>query len=102
VAASTGTLIYGGDYTNEDPSTSSSGYGNCDVAIDLGAQDSSNNGLYPQATVWIGAAYAGNTTGNTYSFLAVAIAGQINGKYAIFLLGFDNVQPWAIYLLQSN
>jgi len=102
VAASTGTLIYGGDYTNEDPSTSSSGYGNCDVAIDLGAQDRSNNGLYPQATVWMGAAYAGNPNGSAYSFPAVAIAGQINGKYAIFLLGFDNVQPWAIYLLQSN
>jgi hypothetical protein len=28
--------------------------------------------------------------------------GQINGKYAIFLLGYDNSQPWAIYLLQSN
>jgi hypothetical protein len=38
----------------------------------------------------------------TYSFSAVAIAGQLNGKYALFLLGFDNTQPWAIYLLQSN
>jgi hypothetical protein len=101
--AQTGTLsngIYGGDFKNDDPSTYPSG--NCDVAIDLGTQDSANNGLYPQATVWIGAAYAGNTAGNTYAFPAVAIAGQINGKYAIFLIGFDSVQPWAIYLLQSN
>ncbi len=102
VAASTGTLIYGGDFTSDDPSTSSSGYGNCDLAIDLGTQDSSNNGLFPKATVWLGANFAGNTTKSTYSFSAVAIAGQLNGKSAIFILGVDSTQPWAIYLLQSN
>jgi hypothetical protein len=32
----------------------------------------------------------------------VAIAGQLNGKYAIFVLGVDSTQPWAIYLMQSN
>ncbi len=41
-----------------------------------------------------------------YSFPAVAIAGQLNGKYAIFLIGTDSVgspnQAWGIYLLQSN
>jgi hypothetical protein len=102
VAANSGTLIYGGDYTNDDPSTSSSGFGNCDLAIDLGTQDASNNGLYPKATVWLGASYAANTTGKTYSFPAVVIAGQLNGKFALFLLGADSTQPWAIYLLQSN
>ncbi len=102
IAPSNGTLIYGGDYTNDDPSKSSDGFGNCDLAIDLGAQDSANNGLFPNATVWLGASYAANTTGKTYSFPAVAIAGQLNGKYAIFLLGVDSTQPWAVYLLQSN
>jgi hypothetical protein len=102
VAASTSTLLYGGDFTKDDPSTSSDGFGNCDLAIDLGAQDSTNNGLFRNAKVWLGSAYAGNTTGKTYSFSVVAIAGQLNGKYAIFLLGVDSTEPWTIYLLQSN
>lgn len=103
-AAQTGPLvngIYGGDYTNDDPSTSPDGYGNCDFAVDLGPEDSANYGLYPGATVWMGATYAANTTATTYSFPAVAIAGQINGKYAIFLIGYDSTQPWSIYLLES-
>jgi hypothetical protein len=98
VAAGSGTLIYGGDFPNDDPS----GSGNCDFAIDLGTQDAANNGLYPHATVWVGASYAANPSGVTYSFPAVAIAGQIKGKYAIFLIGADSTQPWAVYLLQSN
>lgn len=106
VAASTSTLIYGGDFPQsngqDNPSAGSNGFGNCDLAIDLGTQDPSNNGSYPQATVWMGASYAANTTGKTYSFPAVAIAGQLNGKNAIFVLGVDSTQPWAIYLLQSN
>jgi hypothetical protein len=98
VAASSTTAIYGGDFPNDNPSNSA----NDDLAIDLGAQDSKNNGLFPSATVCLGANYAGNTTGTTYSFSAVAIAGQLNGKNAIFVLGVDSTQPWAIYLLQSN
>jgi YD repeat-containing protein len=102
VPAADTNVLFGGDFHNDDPSTSSTGYGNCDVAIDLGTEDSSNYGLYTSAKVYMLASYAGNTTGSTDSFSAVAIAGLINGKYAIFVLGDDNVQPWAIYLLQSN
>ena len=102
VAPGASTLIYGGDFSNDDPSTSSSGFGNCDFAIDLGSQDSANNGRYPHATVWVGADYAANSTGVSYSFPAIAITAQLNGKYAIFLIGVDSSQPWAIYLLQSN
>lgn len=98
----TGTLIYGGDFTNDDPSTSPNGYGNCDFAIDLGAQSPSSNGLYPNATIWVGAGYSANSTGATYSFPAVAIAGQVGSKFALFLIAVDSTQPWAIYLLQSN
>jgi hypothetical protein len=99
--------IYGGDFKNNDPSTSTDGYGRCDFAIDLGAQDPSTNGLFPRATVYVGPTFAGNTTRTTInSFHAVAIAGQLNGKYAIFLIGEDTVgspkQAWGIYLLQSN
>lgn len=102
VAANTATLIYGGDFTNDDPSTYPNGFGNCDLAIDLGEQDTSNNGLYPNAKVWLGASYQANITGTTYLFSAVAIVGQLNGKNAIFVLGVDSTQPWSIYLLQSN
>jgi len=107
VAPGTSTTLYGGDFTNNDPTTSTTGYGICDFAIDLGAQDTSTNGLFPSATVYVGPTFAGNTTRTTtYSFPAVAIAGQLNGKYAIFLIGEDTVgspnQPWGIYLLQSN
>lgn len=102
VVANTGATIYGGDFTNDDPSTSPDGFGNSNLAIDLGKQDASNDGLFPSATICLGASYAANTTGKTYSFPAVAIAGQLNGKYAIFVLGVDPTQPWAIYLLPSN
>ena len=82
--------IYGGDFPNNDPSTSTDGYGNCDLAIDLGTQDSSNNGLYPNATVWMDGV-SGHLLSpifwQTYPFPAVAIAGQLDAKYAIFLIG---------------
>jgi hypothetical protein len=40
-------LIYGGDFPQangqDNPSASPNGFGNCDLAIDLGTQDPSNN-----------------------------------------------------------
>ncbi|HEY1742009.1 MAG TPA: hypothetical protein VGG18_02505 [Granulicella sp.] len=95
---SSGTSIYGGDFPSGNPANSS----NCDFAIDLGQQDTSNNGLYPQAKVWLGPSYPGYSPSIKYPFSAVAVAGQLGGKYAIFLIGFDSIQPWAVYLLQSN
>ncbi len=101
---SSSTVLYGGEFANNNPSANS--FGNCDLAIDLGTQDPNNNGLYPAATVYVSAAFFENSTNSAYSFPAVAIAGQINGKYAIFLIGVDTTgtpnQPWGIYLLQSN
>jgi hypothetical protein len=102
VGTSTTALIYGGDFTNDDPTTGTNGFGNCDLAVDLGLQDAGNGGLFANAKVWLFAPYAANTTMKADSFSAVAIAGQLNGKFAIFLLGEDASQPWAIYLLQSN
>jgi hypothetical protein len=103
-APTTSTIIYGGEFASNDPS--SNAFGNCDLAIDLGGQDSTNNGLYPAVTVYISGAFPFNSRQSAYSFPAVAIAGQINGKYAIFLIGVDTAglpaQPWGIYLLQSN
>ncbi len=102
IAPPTPTLIYGGDFSNDDPSSSPDGYANCDFAIDLGSQSSSENGLFPNATVWVGAGYVGNTNGVTYSFPAVAISGQVGEKHVLFVLGVDSNEPWAIDLLQSN
>ncbi len=104
-STSTSNLIYGGDFTNDDPTTGTNGFGNCDLAIALGIEDPANNGLFPNANVWIGGSYAGHTIGQNYwydSFSAVAIAGQLNGQNVVFLLGVDSTQPWEIYLLQSN
>jgi hypothetical protein len=109
-SANTSTTLDGGDFANNDPDAAQSkgGFGNCDFAIDLGTRDTSTNGLFPKANVWVGPGFGftTNTTGNWYSFPAVAIAGQLNGKYAIFLIGEDTVgspnQAWGIYLLQSN
>ncbi len=110
VASQTSTMIYGGDFNGNNPAApgiqANGGFGNCDIAIDLGTQDPDNNGLYPAATVYVGPFYVGNQTGADYNFPAVAIAGQLGGKYAIFLLGVDFTgfpnQAWGIYLLQSN
>ena len=109
VAPQTSTMLYGGDFAGNNPaSTAVQNNGgfptNCDFAIDLGEQDTNTNGLFPNATVYVGSGFRGNTT--AHNFKAVAIVGQLNGKYAIFLIGEDTTgsinQAWGIYLLQSN
>jgi hypothetical protein len=106
VPAANGTILLGGDFPGNDPTKAPAGYGNCDVSISLGAQDASNNGLFSTATITFGASFSGNSTGLAYSIPANAIAGQLNGKYAIFLIGVDSTgspnQDWGIYLFQSN
>lgn len=110
VATQTPTMIYGGDFAGNNPALpayqANGGFGNCDFAIDLGTQDPNNNGLYPAATVYVSAFYTGNQTAANYGFPAVAIAGKLGEKFAIFLSGIDiqgyPAQPWGIYLLQSN
>lgn len=103
-APAASTILYGGEFAGNDPSTSLAG--NCDLAIDFGAQDTASNGLYPAATVHVTAAFPKNGIAKAYSFPAVAIAGQLQGKLAIFLIGADTAglpsQAWGIYLLQSN
>jgi hypothetical protein len=103
-APATGTVLYGGEFANNDPSANA--FGNCDLAIDLGKQDGTTNGLYPAATVYVTSAFSNNGISKSYTFPAVAIAGELKGKYAIFLIGVDTSgspsQAWGIYLLQSN
>ena len=93
--------LFGGDFPNNDATmTGDAGvatFGNCDVSIYLNAQDPANNGLFPNATVAFGPNFSGNGAG--MSLTAVAIAGQLNNKFAIFLISSTGE---GIYLLQSN
>lgn len=110
-APQTATILYGGEFASNNPAGNA--FGNCDFAIDFGTQSTKTNGLFPSAVVWIGASYPGNATGKSYSFPAVAIASQLKGKNAIFVIGLDATglktisqgrqsQDWGVYLLQSN
>jgi hypothetical protein len=124
--------IYGGEFLTgsaasavNDP-TGASGSENCDTAIDLGTQDSTIHGLFPNATVYIGSnfpPFSANSpwicpeTGSVcaVSFPAAAVVGQVQGQYVIFLVssavstpaaqlpdasGIRQVQPVGIYLFQ--
>jgi hypothetical protein len=123
--------IYGGEFLTmsgagsvNDP-TGASGSENCDVVIDLGTQDSSNNGLFPNATVFIGSTFPPFGASNPWgcnggacavSFPAAAIVGQVNGQFVIFVSasgvssppaqlpdgsGILQPQPVGIYLFQK-
>jgi hypothetical protein len=96
--------VFGGEFAGNDPASGQ--MGNCDIAIDLGTQTSTANGLYAKSTVYVGAVFPANGTGAIYSFPAAVIAGQLQGKNAIFLIGSDTnglpARAWGIYLLQSN
>ena len=125
--------LYGGEFlsttgsgTVNDP-TGASGSENCDVVIDLGTQDSASNGLFPNATVFIGSNFppysasspwncAGTTSPCAVSFPAAAVVSQVQGQYVILLVGSagsspparlpDNfgsavAQPVGIYLFQK-
>lgn len=126
--------LYGGEFltttgstTINDP-TGASGSENCDVAIDLGTQDPVNNGLFPNATIFIGSNYppfsaakqwnCPNTTAVcAVSFPAAAVVGQVQGQYVIFVVssvlstpaaqlpnnsGVPIPQPTGIYLFQKS
>jgi hypothetical protein len=93
--------IYGGEFltvsatgTANDP-TGALGSENCDVAIDLGTQDPNTNGLFPNATVFIGSNFPPASVSSPWtcggagvcavSFPAAAIVGQVQGQYMIFV-----------------
>lgn len=94
--------IYGGDYSNNDPSANSAS--NCDVAIDLGQQDSTNNGLFTGATIYLSSSFSGNTSDGPVSFPAIGIVGQINSQGAIFVESNNSLSktPLQIFLLQGG
>jgi hypothetical protein len=86
-----GTTLTGGAYPNDDltqtPATN--------VTIDIGAQDSSNNGFYKSVTVTVPDTYKGcvkQTYGGTDAsenptciFTGFAVAGNPNGKFVLFV-----------------
>jgi hypothetical protein len=122
--------LFGGEFltttgsnTVNDP-TVASGSENCDVAIDLGVQDSANNGLFPNATIFVGANFPPFSTSKPWncfgtsnvcaiSFPAAAVVSQVQGKYVIFMVasipksqlpdnsGSPIPQPLGIYLFQK-
>jgi hypothetical protein len=125
--------LYGGEFlatsttgVTNDPS-GATGSEDCDVAIDLGIQDSTTNGLFPNAAVFIGSNYPPYSVANpwkcggagpacAFSFPAAAIVGQVRGQYVIFVVasagssppaglpnqfGNPQAQPVGIYLFQK-
>jgi len=104
VVTGSGTIMTGGIF----PSNAVTGTPNSDIQINLGKQDSTYNGLYPSATITVldpsqncsnvsgvidgfsQSNYSISTGVNadgyiTCTFPAVAIAGNPDGKYAIFV-----------------
>lgn len=122
--------LYGGEFltttstgTVNDP-TGANGSENCDVVIDLGVQSSVSNGIFPNATVFIGSTFPPFSASNPWtcggtcavSFPAAAVVGSVQGRYVIFVTASassspparlpDNVgsrvaQPVGIYLFQK-
>jgi hypothetical protein len=125
--------LYGGEFlttTSTGPvnnPTGALGSENCDVAIDLGEEDGSNNGLFAHATLFIGSNFPPFSASNPWlctgtsltcatSFPAAAIVGTVQGKYVILVVasaqtnpaaqlpnnfGSPIAQPLGIYLFQK-
>jgi hypothetical protein len=96
--------IYGGEFLVttangpvNNPTSAPAGSENCDAVIDLGNQDPSSNGLFPNATVFVGANFPPFSATNPWnclstsqpcavSFPAAALVGKIQGQYVIFVV----------------
>lgn len=109
--------LVGGAFPNDDPTTAAA----TNITIDLGPQNPNNNGLFDSALLTIpdpvgspGACVSPGVPGSdpqgnpTCTVPAVAVAGNPENKFAIFLLAQDMVNsvnggpmPLAIYLLQE-
>jgi hypothetical protein len=96
------------DSTSDDP-TQPAG---TDITINLGNQSTASSGLYDSVSITVpdpnkvctGSASGKDAKGNPVcTFPAVAIAGNPDNKFAIFVIAQDivNSSPMAIYLLQE-
>lgn len=115
-----GTTLIGGDFPNDDVTQAP----NSDISITLGKQDPTYNGLYLNVSVTVSdpsqncANFTGypsgvtpisglNTQGyNTCTFSGIAVAGNPEGRYAIFVNTYNwaarlGGAPMQIYLLQQ-
>jgi hypothetical protein len=123
--------LYGGEFLTttstgavNDP-TGTNDSENCDVVIDLGVQSDLSNGIFPNATVFIGSTFPPFSASNPWtcggtcavSFPAAAVVGSVQGSYVIFVtasafsspsarlpdnFGGSPAQPVGIYLFQKN
>jgi len=89
-SAPAGELV-GGGFANDDTAQPAVKY----LTINLGTEDAATHGLYPSVVI------TNQTTGTTYP--AVAVAGNPESKYAIFIIGedMDYFLPIGIYLFQQ-
>jgi len=115
---SSATTLTGGIFPNDDVTQTP----NSDITINLGKQSATINGLYSSASITLSdpaqncANYTGpgkNTTSGinpqgypTCTFAAVAIAGSLEGKYALFITAFDwatrfGGAPMQMYLFEQ-
>src|SRR5579872_4768262 len=104
-----GSSLVGGAFPNDDPTQPA----NTNITINLGAQNATNNGLFDSATVTIpdptSACMAPGIPGTdsqgnpTCTLPAVAVSGNPENKFAIFLITQDlvNQSPMVIYLFQE-
>jgi hypothetical protein len=93
--------LLGGGFPNDDPTQPVI----ANLSIDLGAQSTTANGVFPDALVTNANSTSvcpdGITTPCPYS--AVAVVGNAEGKFSIFIIGEDgdNFLPFGIYLFQQ-
>jgi hypothetical protein len=115
--SSAGASLIGGGFPLDNPADSRSDDptqpASTNIIINLGAQNAASNGLYDSAAVTIpdplSLCTAPGTPGQdsqgnpTCTVPAVAIAGNPESRYAIFLIAQDvvNSSPMAIYLFQE-
>ncbi len=115
-----GTTLTGGDFPNDDVTQAP----NSDMSITLGKQDATYNGLYLNISVTVSdpgqncANFTGYPAGvapisginaqgyNTCTFPGIAVAGNPEGKYTIFVNTYNwaarlGGAPMQIYLLQQ-
>lgn len=89
--AGSGTTMIGGGYANDDVTQTPA----TNITLNLGQQDSANNGLYKNVNVTVPDIFGGcidqtfggkDANGNpTCNFPGVAVAGSVGGKFVIFV-----------------
>ena len=130
--------LYGGEFLTTSGAnlvnipSGAQGSENCDLVIDFGVQDPNNNGLFPNAAIFVGSSFPPFSTANPWlctglnqgngvpcavSFPAVAVVAELESKFVIFVVSssqstppaqlpdaFGNLapQPVGIYLFQNS